>query len=618
MYDLTFSRRHFLEIALAGLLPAGHAVAGDESPDTQFGLVRSHGIAMHGAPELPPDFAHLPYVDPRAPKGGTLTLGFPGTFDSLNPFNVKAGSAVQGLSGNVYQTLMARNGDEPFTLYAQIAQAIETDAKRERVIFHLDPRAHFSDGAPLTSADVRFSFDLLRTKGRPQQRAAYGLVQKIDTPDARTIVYDLTGANDRELPLILALMSVLPAHRTDVERFNEASLAPPVASGPYTVAEVRPGDEVELVRDPNFWGADLPITRGLFNFERVRLQYFRDANALYEAFKAGLIDWRDETSPTRWLNGYDFPAARDGRILRETIPLGGPKGMQGFAFNTRRPIFQDARVREALGYLFDFEWINAKFFGGLYRRTKSFFDESILASSGRPADARERALLAPFPGAVRADMLEGTWRPPVSDGSGRDRKLAHKALDLLAAAGWVIRDGRLVDKAGEPFIFEIMVGDRAAERLSLVYADSMRRVGIEARVRVVDEVQYQRRRQNFDFDMMIGAWIASASPGNEQRGRWSSEAADQPSSFNLAGVKSPAVDAMIKALLSAESLEDFQSAVRALDRVLLSGFWIVPLYHAPAAWIAHAASIGRPERPPRYSGAVPFGSTLDALWRLVT
>ena len=616
MHDLTFSRRHFLEIALAGLLPAGRVVASEAPPAT--GLVRSHGIAMHGVPELPPDFAHLPYANPRAPKGGTLTLGFPGTFDSLNPFNVKAGSAVQGVSGNVYQTLMARNGDEPFTLYAQIAQAIETDAKRERVVFHLDPRAHFSDGAPLTSADVRFSFELLRGKGRPQQRAAYSLVRGIETPDARTVVYDLTGANDRELPLILALMSVLPAHGTDVERFSEASLAPPLASGPYKVAEVKPGEEVVLIRDPNFWGADLPIARGLFNFDRVRLQYFRDANALYEAFKAGLIDWRDETSPTRWLNGYDFPAARDGRILRETIPLGGPKGMQGFAFNTRRPIFRDARVREALGNLFDFEWINAKFFGGLYRRTNSFFDESILASSGRPADARERALLAPFPGAVRADMLEGTWRPPVSDGSGRDRTLAHKALDLLGAAGWVIRDGRLVDEAGDPFAFEIMVGDRAAERLSLVYADSMRRVGIEARVRVVDEVQYQRRRQNFDFDMMIGAWIASASPGNEQRGRWSSEAADQPSSFNLAGVKSSAVDAMIKALLSAESLEDFQSAVRALDRVLLSGFWIVPLYHAPAAWIAHAATIGRPERPPHYSGAVPYGSTLEALWRLAT
>ncbi|MGA8169266.1 MAG: extracellular solute-binding protein, partial [Methylocystis sp.] len=358
----------------------------------------SYGVAMHGAPALPPNFDHFPYADPAAKKGGTLRVGLPGAFDSLNPFNIKSGSTSQGLVGNVFQTLMARSQDEPFTFYGLIARSIDLDADRAHVTFHLDPRAHFSDGAPLTSADVLFSFNLLKTKGRPQQRIAFNLVKSIDAPDALTVGYDLTGLHDRELPLILALMPVLPKHATDVEHFQDATLAPPVGSGPYIVTAVKPGARLTLRRDPNYWGKDVPSQRGLYNFDEIDIDYFRDGNALFEAFKAGLIDYREETSSSRWAGGYDFPAARDGRIVREELRNDSPKGMEGFAFNLRRDLFKDVRLREALGMMFDFEWINANLFAGLYTRTKSFFDQSELASTGRPASDAERALLAPFPG----------------------------------------------------------------------------------------------------------------------------------------------------------------------------------------------------------------------------
>ncbi|MGD9543908.1 MAG: extracellular solute-binding protein [Methylocystis sp.] len=573
----------------------------------------THGIAMHGAPALPSDFDHFPYAEPGAKTGGKLRVGLAGTFDSLNPFNLKSGTAAQGLVGNVFQSLMARSQDEPFTLYGLIAQSIDIDPARSQVTFHLDPRARFSDGKPITAEDVLFSFNLLKTKGRPQQRIAYGLVKSIDAPDAHTVHYDLTGIGDRELPLILAIMPVLPKHATDVEHFSEATLAKPVGSGPYVVADSQVGARLLLRRNGDYWGADLPSQRGFYNFGEIDIQYFRDGNSLFEAFKAGLLDYRDETSTTRWASGYDFPALADGRVAKETLKNENPKGMEGFVFNTRRPLFKDIRLREALGMMFDFEWINANLYAGLYTRTKSFFDESELSSTGRPASAAERALLAPFPDAVREDILEGRWRPPVNDGSGRDREMAKRALDLLESAGYRIENGAL-RKDGAPVSFEIMVKDRNQERLALNYASSLQRIGVDVRVRLVDEVQYQRRRQKFDFDMMLGQWIASASPGNEQRMRWSSASANQEASFNLAGASSPAIDALIADLLSATSHDDFVTAVRAYDRVLLSGFYVVPLFHASEQWIAHSTDIARPVRLPRYASPM-FGPTLESWWR---
>jgi peptide/nickel transport system substrate-binding protein len=596
-----------LALFAAGFYAACCAALAAEAP------VRAPAIAMHGDPALKDPFDHLPYADPGALKGGRLAIGFLGTFDSLNPFNLKAGSTAQGMNGNVFETLMTRSLDEPFTLYGLIAQTIETPADRSSVTFRLDPGAHFSDGVPITSADVRFTFDLLKTKGRPQQRAAYSLVKSIDTPDALTIRYDLTGIGDREMPLTLALMPVLPRHKIDVSKFDDASLAIPTGSGPYIVADVKPGQRIILRRDPNYWAKDLPVRRGLYNFDEIDIEYFRDANSLFEAFAAGLLDFREETNPARWTNSYDFPAIRDHRIIREALPAGGPKGMEGFVFNLRRPLFDDIRVREALGLVFDFEWINANLYNGLYKRTKSFFDDSELASTGRAADAAEVALLAPFPGAVRDDILQGTWRPAATDGSGADRIEPKRALALLKEAGYEIEGGRLT-KAGEPLSFEIMVKDRNQERLALNYADALARIGVTATVRQVDEVQYQRRRQKFDFDVMIGSWLASASPGNEQRSRWGSASAAQEASFNLAGVRSAAADALINAMLAAKTHEEFVAAVRAYDRVLLSGFYIVPLFHSPDQWIAASTKLARPDILPRH-GPASGGATLDTWWR---
>lgn len=604
--------RRALSFALS-LLIAAPASGAAPPPRAAEAPCPTHGIAMHGAPALPRDFHHFPYAEPGAKKGGKLRVGLAGTFDSLNPFNLKSGSAAQGLVGNVFQSLMARSQDEPFTLYGLIAQSIDVDQARSQVTFHLDPRARFSDGKPITAQDVLFSFDLLKTKGRPQQRIAYGLVKSIDAPDAHTVHYDLSGVGDRELPLILAIMPVLPKHATDVERFSEATLAKPVGSGPYVIADAQVGARLLLRRNEDYWGADLPSQRGFYNFDEIDIQYFRDGNSLFEAFKAGLLDYRDETSTTRWASGYDFPALTEGRVVKETLKNENPKGMEGFVFNTRRPLFKDIRLREALGMMFDFEWINTNLYAGLYTRTKSFFDESELSSSGRPASPQERALLAPFPDAVREDILEGRWRPPVNDGSGRDREMAKRALALLESAGYHIENG-VLRKDGEPVAFEIMVKDRNQERLALNYAASLQRIGVDARVRLVDEVQYQRRRQKFDFDMMLGQWIASASPGNEQRMRWGSASANQEASFNLAGAASPAIDALIAALLAATSHDDFITAVRAYDRVLLSGFYVVPLYHASDQWLAHSTDIARPARLPRYASPM-FSPTLESWWR---
>jgi peptide/nickel transport system substrate-binding protein len=570
-------------------------------------------IAMHGEPGLKFPFSHLPYADEAAVKGGRLTIGFLGTFDSLNPFNLKAGSTAQGLNTNVFEPLMARSLDEPFTLYGLIAQTIETDQDRSFVTFRLDPRARFSDGVPITSQDVRFTFELLKSKGRPQQRAAYSLVKSIETPDALTVHYDLSGIGDREMPLTLALMPVLPRHKTDPSKFDEANLEIPTGSGPYRIVDVKPGERVMLRKDPNYWAKDLPIRAGLFNFDEIDIEYFRDANSLFEAFAAGILDFREETSPARWAHAYDFPAIRDGRVIRKSLPVGGPKGMEGFVFNLRRPFFTDIRAREALSLVFDFDWVNTNLFDGLYKRTKSFFDESELASTGRTATSAELALLEPFPGAVRSDILEGRWQPPVTGGLGADRTEPRRALAILKDAGFELEGGRLV-RRGEALSFEIMVKDRNQERLALDYADSLARIGVAAEVRLVDEVQYQRRRQKFDFDMMIGSWLASASPGNEQRSRWGSASAGQEASFNLAGVKSPAVDAMINTLLAAKSHDDFVAAVRAYDRVLLSGFYVVPLFHSSDQWIAFSSKLAHPRDLPRY-GPASGGATLDTWWR---
>jgi peptide/nickel transport system substrate-binding protein len=553
-----------------------------------------HAIAMHGAPALPEGFTRLPYADPAAPKGGRLVQGVLGTFDSLNPLIVK-GIAPPSIRGYVIESLMARGYDEPFTLYGLIARAIETDAQRSYVIFHLDPAAKFSDGKPVTAEDVIFSWQLLRDKGRPNHRTYYAKVAKAEALGEQAVRFDLSGSDDRELALILGLMPVLAKHAVKPETFEETSFQAPLGTGPYVVGEVDPGKSITLKRNPDYWGRDLAINRGLWNFDEVRFDYYREANSHLEAFKRGLYDLRNEHDPGRWQTAYDFPAVRDGRVLKEVLPTGVPKLSSYFVFNTRRAVFSDIRVREAISLLFDFEWINHGYFFDLYKRSASYFDGSELSSHGRPADQREKALLAPFAEAVRADVLDGTWSPPISDGSGRDRATLKRALDLFAAAGYELRGTELVErKNGRPLTFEILVTARDEERLALLFSQSLKRAGIAARVRVVDAVQYEGRRLTYDFDMIQNRWDQSLSPGNEQAFYWGSAAADQPGTRNYMGVKSPAVDAMIAALLRAEDRGDFVAAVRALDRVLISGFYVIPLFYLPAQWVARWTTVARP------------------------
>ena len=553
-----------------------------------------HAIAMHGAPALPEGFTRLPYADPAAPKGGRLVQGVLGTFDSLNPLIVK-GIAPPSIRGYVIESLMARGYDEPFTLYGLIARAIETDAQRSYVIFHLDPAAKFSDGKPVTAEDVIFSWQLLRDKGRPNHRTYYAKVAKVEALGEQAVRFDLSGSDDRELALILGLMPVLAKHAVKPETFEETSFQAPLGTGPYVVGEVDPGKSITLKRNPDYWGRDLAINRGLWNFDEVRFDYYREANSHLEAFKRGLYDLRNEHDPGRWQTAYDFPAVRDGRVLKEALPTGVPKNSSYFVFNTRRAVFFDIRVREAISLLFDFEWINHGYFFDLYKRSASYFDGSELSSHGRPADQREKALLAPFAEAVRADVLDGTWSPPVSDGSGRDRVTLKRALDLFAAAGYELRGTELVErKNGRPLTFEILVTARDEERLALLFSQSLKRAGIAARVRVVDAVQYEGRRLTYDFDMIQNRWDQSLSPGNEQAFYWGSAAADQPGTRNYMGVKSPAVDAMIAALLKVEDRGDFVAAVRALDRVLISGFYVIPLFYLPAQWVARWTTVARP------------------------
>src|ERR1700691_5840754 len=495
----------------------------------------SYAIALHGAPALPDDFAAVPYANPDAPKGGRIVEGVLGTFDSLNPLIVQ-GDALQPIRGYVVESLMTRSYDEPFTLYGLLARTVETDDARSYVTFTLDPAAHFSDGTPVTADDVVFSWQLLRDHGRHSHRTYYSKVAKAEILDPRTVRFDFADQSDRELPLILGLMPVLPKHAIDVASFENSTLAKPIGSGPYIVAAVDAGKSVTFKRDPNYWGRSLAINRGLWNFDEMRFDFYRDENAYFEAFKAGLYDVRSETDPGRWQTGYDFPAVRDGRVVKDLFASGLPKFASDFVFNTRRPIFADIRVRQAIALLFDFKWVNRDLFYNLYQRSASFFDDSELSAYRRPADEKERALLAPYPGEVRADVLDGTWSPPVSDGSGRDRDTLRQALGLLAAAGYELKNTRLRNRAtGKPLDFEIMVTSKDEERLALTFASQLARAGIDAKVRLVDAVQFDQRRSTYDFDMIEYRWEQSLSPGNEQTFYWGAAAADQQGTRHYMG-----------------------------------------------------------------------------------
>jgi peptide/nickel transport system substrate-binding protein len=565
------------------------------------------GIAMHGKPAEPEGFSHFPYANPDAPKGGRLVLAKRGSFDSLNPLIVK-GVSAEGVRDYVYESLLARAYDEPFSLYGLIAEKVETPEDRSWVEFTLNPAAKFSDGTPITVDDVLFSEALLRDHGRPNHRSYYQKVSKAEKTGDRKVRFTFDGSGDREMPLIMGLMPVLPRHLIDPETFEKTSFVPPIGSGPYLVDQVKPGASITFKRDPNYWGANLPVNRGLYNFDEIRFDYYRDAGSLFEAFKAGAVDALPDDDPTRWSEGYDIPAVRDGRILKEEFPVEVPAGMSALVFNTRRPLFADARVRQALIKIFDFEWINRTLYHSKYARTESYFARSELSSHGRAADEPEKALLAPYASEVKPAIMDGTFAFPVSDGSGENRAGRIEALALLDQAGYRLENGKLRDKSGRPVTFEILAATRAEERLLLTYARALKQIGIDAQIRQVDSAQYEQRKLTYDFDMIQYDWPVSLSPGNEQSFRWGSDAAVTEGTYNYPGVKSAGVDAMIKALLEAEDSKGFVTAVRALDRLLLSGDYVVPLFYLPKQWLAYWNKLKRPPDTPIY------GYQLDTWW----
>jgi peptide/nickel transport system substrate-binding protein len=564
------------------------------------------GLAMHGTPKHAAGFTHFPYVNPDAPKAGRIVLGALGTFDSLNPFIIK-GVTPPGVREYVYESLMARSGDERFSLYGLIAQSVEVPEDRSSITFHLRPEARFSDGTPITPDDVLFSHQILKEKGWPYHRSHYGKVAVAEKLGPHSVRFTFATSGDREMPLILGLMPVLPKHLMTPESFDRTTLEAPVGSGPYRVERIDPGRSVTYRRNPDWWARDLPVTRGRFNFDEIRVEHFRDASSLFEAFKAGEIHVRAEDDPGRWVEGYRFPAAIAGRVIRREFETGLPAGMTALVFNTRRPIFEDARVRRAFMLMFDGAWINRSLFNGSYQRTQSFFDRSALSSHGRPAGERERALLAPFADYVKPEVLDGTYSVPGATSAGSNRDSLRSAFLLLKDAGYEVKDGRLV-KNGVPLSFEMLAQTRQQERLMLSYARNLERLGIAARIRQVDTAQYWSRLKTYDFDMIQWTWGSSLSPGNEQLNRWSSKAASIDGSLNYAGAKNPAVDAMIEALLLAISQEEFTAAVRAFDRVLMSGDYVIPLFHLPKVWVAYWSQL-------RYPATLPLsGFDLDTWW----
>ncbi len=572
-----------------------------------------HAIAMHGEPELPEGFAHFPYVNPDAPKGGRIDYAVQGTFDSLNPFIVQ-GDGARGLfdqyfGNNVFETLMSRSRDEPFTLYPLIAESVETDDERSYVQFVLDPDARFSDGEPIDVEDVIFSLELLRDKGRPIYQNWVDQVETMSKVGERGVRLDFKSTGNRELPLLLALLPILPEHAIDPDTFDRSSLKPMIGSGPYVVDRVRPGEVVVLKRDPDYWASDHPSKIGFDNFDEIRINYFRDDNSIFEAFKKGVTTLHQEASTGRWAEGYDFPAVAQGLVVKEEFESELPSGMLGFVMNTRRPVFQDRQVRHALAGLFDFEWANRNLFNGAYRRTNSYFDGSELSSHGDQASEAERALLAPFPDAVLPSIMDGTYSLPESDGSGRDRDFLRHGLEALKKAGYELEGRHLVDRDGKPLSFEILLNGKSGEPVAMAWARTLARIGISATIRIVDSAQYLQRQRTYDYDVIMQSYYSSLSPGAEQIGRWGSRTRDLDGTYNFAGVGDPAVDAMIQALLSATSREEFVAAVRAFDRVLMSGAYVVPLYHQPDEWVARWNFIRHPEVTPIY------GPQFTSWWR---
>lgn len=598
--------RHPLACAVAlaaGLaLPAAAGAQDDTAPATT-------GIAMHGQPAAL-GAAHMPFADPDAPTGGTLARASVGSFDSLNP-NIVLGSVGDGVAEYHLPRLMERSWDEPFSLYGYVAETVATPEDRSWVEFTLHPDARWHDGTPITVDDVIFTFETLATEGTPSRRVAHGKVAEVRRIGDRGIRFTFDGTHDRETALLLALMPVLSEAWYADRAFDETSLDIPLGAGPYRLIEVDPGRRLVFERVEDWWGADLPAFNGQMNFDRLVYDYYRDGNAALAAFEAGDVNYRLEFSADRWDTAYDFPAVRDGRVTLFETRHGRPGGMRAFAFNTRRAPFDDIRVREALNWAFDFEWVNRTYLRGLYNRTESYFSNTDMAATGLP-EGPELALLDRF----RDDLDPAVFTRPIdlpeTDGSGNNRANLREAGRLLEEAGWIVEDGRRVNaETGAPFTFEILLGSSGDERLAIALQSNLDRLGIEATIRTVDSAQYQARLDEFDFDAIVHWWRVSLSPGTEQLTYWGSQSAQTPGTRNYPGVADPAVDALAREIALATDRDALETAVTALDRVLLNGWYTIPLYYSDIDRIGYWGDLGYVDYEPLY-GMI---STVNAWWQ---
>ena len=577
---------------LASLCTAGGALA-DEAPVTV-----KHGIAMHGEPRYGADFSHFDYVNPHAPKGGTLRLHVVANgFDSFNPFVIR-GVAASGVSTYVYDTLLTSSDDEPFSAYGLIAESLETPADRSFVVFNLRPEARFQDGKPITAEDVAFSFELLTTKGHPFFRSYYSDVSKVTVESPHRIRFDFADDN-RELPLILGQLPILPKHFWAERDFDRAGLTIPVGSGPYRIDSFDAGRSVTFRRVEDYWARDLPVSRGRHNIDQIRYDYYSDSTVALEAFKAGHYDFRLESSAKDWATAYTGDAFRRGRVTVEELDHGRPAGMQAFVFNTRKPQFSDPKVRQALAYAFDFEWANRNLFHDQYSRTQSFFENSDLASTGLPSE-QELAILEPYRDRLPPEVFSKVYTPPTLAEGQTLRDNLRIAMQLLREAGYEVRNGKMIHAtSGQPLRFEILLHQKNFERIVLPFKTNLERLGIEVDVRLVDTNQYVQRVRAFDFDIITQVLPQSNSPGNEQRDYWHSANADVQGSRNFMGIRNPVVDELLELVIRAPDRESLVHRVRALDRVLLWHHYVIPQWYLGVDRIAYWNHLQRPEQVPK-------------------
>jgi len=595
---MRIKRRHVL--AGGAALWAGGGIGGPAilRAQTSSKVHVSHGMAMHGEPKYPADATTPDYVNPNAPKGGSVKFGTQGTFDSLHPFILK-GVPAAGV-GALWETLCWHARDEAFTVYGMIAETIEWPDDRSWVAFNLRPQAKWHDGTPITVEDVIFSLETLKAKGPPMYASYYGDVLKVEKAGPAKVLFTFRGAVNRELPLIISELPILPSKWWASRDFEKVSLEPALSSGPYKVDSFDVGRSSIYWRVPDWWAKDLWMNRGRNNFETLRYEYYRDAEVVFEAFKGGETDVRRENSGRNWMTRYDIPAVKDGRIRRDEIPHELPQPMQGFVLNLRRDLFRDRRVREAICLMYDFEWQNKNLSYGFYKRTRSFFGNSELEAKGLPS-SEELKILEPLRGKIPDEVFTAEYNPPVTDGSGNIREQARKAIALLKEAGWEIKDGKMTDKAGKKVAFELLLNDAAFERLALPFKQNLERIGVDMSVRTVDTSQYRRRTDGYDFDVIIDLWGQALSPGNEQREFWGSKAADLPGGRNTIGIKDPAIDQLIELIIAAPDRESLIMRTRALDRVLQWHQFVIPQFRSGKELVAYWNRFSRPEKVAKYS-----------------